>query len=111
VTVWLDAQLSPVLANWTRTTFKVRCFPIRDLGGTTMYDGTLFMRAKQEADILITKDVDLVDILRRLGPPPVIIWLRMGNTSNARLKEMFTRRWPDIMALADAGQPLIEIAE
>ena len=76
-----------------------------------MHDETLFLRAKREADILITKDVDITNILRRLGPPPKVIWLRMGNTSNARLKEVFMRRWPDVVAFAESDEPLVEIAE
>jgi len=109
VTIWLDAQLSPVLANWIRATFKVRCFPIRDLGDRSIHDDTLFMRAKREAEILITKDVDIVHLLRQHGPPPKVIWLRMGNTSNARMKELFTQRWADIQAFAEGEEPLVEI--
>jgi len=109
VTIWLDAQLSPVLANWIRATFKVRCFPVRDLGRTDMYDEVLFAKAKEEADMLITKDVDIVHLLKRFGPPPKVVWLRMGNTSNARMKELFTQRWADITAFAAGEEPLVEI--
>ncbi len=89
----------------------MRCFPTRDLDGTSMHDEALFMRAKREADILITKDVDIVHLLRRHGPPPKVIWLRMGNTSNARLKEWFTHRWRDVLAFAESSEPLVEVAE
>ncbi|MBX2974312.1 MAG: DUF5615 family PIN-like protein [Flavobacteriales bacterium] len=109
MTIWLDAQLSPVLANWIRATFKETCFPVRDLSDLRTADETLFMRARKEADILITKDVDMVHLLHRHGPPPKIVWLRMGNTSNARLKEVFTRRWNEIVALTSANEPLIEL--
>ncbi|QQR88184.1 MAG: DUF5615 family PIN-like protein [Flavobacteriales bacterium] len=111
MTIWLDAQLSPVLANWIRATFNETCFPIRDLGELNMADETLFLRAKKEADLLITKDVDLVHLLHRHGPPPKVVWLRMGNTSNARLKQVFTQRWSDIMALTGANEPLVELVD
>ena len=111
MTIWPDAQLSPVPANWLRATFGVRCFPVRDLGDIRMHDETLFLRAKQEADVIVTKDVDPVHVLRRFGPFLKIFWIRMGNTSNKRMKDVFSRRWPDIVALAEAGEPLIEIAE
>lgn len=87
-----------------RNAFKVNCFPLRDVAHLGVGDEALFMRAKQEADMLITKDVDLVHLLHRHGPPPKIIWLRMGNTSNARLKSVFERRWTDIMSLAGANE-------
>jgi predicted nuclease of predicted toxin-antitoxin system len=36
----------------------------------------------------MTKDSDFVDLVERLGPPPQIIWLTCGNTSNLRLREI-----------------------
>ncbi len=33
----------------------------------------------------LTKDADLAKMVERLGPPPRVIWLRCGNTSNAAL--------------------------
>jgi len=111
VTIWLDAQLSPVLANWIRSTFNVQCFPVRDIGPMDLYDETLFLKARGTADIIITKDVDLVHILKRLGPPPRIIWLRMGNTSNARLKAVFAARLPDALQMLDGGEALVEMAD
>lgn len=109
MTIWLDAQLSPVLANWIRATFNETCFPIRDRSDPNVADEILFLRAKKEADLLITKDVDMVQLLHRHGPPPKIVWLRMGNTSNTRLKDLFAQRWPDIMAMTSANEPLIEL--
>ena len=50
--VWLDAQLSPVLANWMRSTFQLTAFPMRDLGMLKGSDEHIFMRAKKEADIV-----------------------------------------------------------
>ncbi len=109
MTIWLDAQLSPVLANWIRNTFKVTCFPVRELAHAKAADEVLFMRARKEADLLITKDVDMVHLLHRHGPPPSVLWLRTGNTSNARLKEVLTARWEHIMAMINANEPLIEL--
>lgn len=105
MTIWLDAQLSPVLANWVRAKFNVRCFPIRDVCDKFMYDETLALRAKREADILISKDVENVHLLRQHVPPPKGIWLRMGNTSNSRMKELFAQRWAEIQAFAEGEEP------
>jgi hypothetical protein len=32
VIIWLDAQISPDLAGWIKTTFGVECLHVRDLG-------------------------------------------------------------------------------
>ncbi len=111
MTIWLDAQLSPVLANWIRATFQVQCFPIRDLCPLTMPDEALFLKARGMADVVITKDLDLVNILQRLGPPPRILWLRMGNATNARLKEVFGKRLASALRMIEEGEPLVELTD
>lgn len=107
--IWLDAQLSPVLANWIRSEFKVQCFPIRDVCPVNIPDEALFLKAKGSADLIITKDVDLVNILQHVGPPPSILWLRMGNTSNARLKAVFSKQMAEVLRMIEGGEPLVEL--
>ena len=57
----------------------------------------------------MTKDRDFVDLLHRHGPPPQVIWIRCGNTSNARLREILIATLKDAFDLLGAGEPLIEI--
>jgi predicted nuclease of predicted toxin-antitoxin system len=59
----------------------------------------------------MTKDADFVELVERLGTPPQIVWLRCGNTSNARLREILTSWWPHVQALLAAGERIVEIAE
>jgi len=109
VKVWLDAQLSPVLANWMRATFQVAAFPMRDLGMLECSDEQIFTRAKNEVDIVITKDKDFVALLERLGPPPQVIWITMGNTSNTRMKQVLQVRFPEAVEMFAKGESLVEI--
>jgi len=51
-----------------------------------------------------------VDLVARLGPPPQILWLTCGNTSNAFLREVLREAWPRIAELLAAGEPLVELA-
>jgi len=39
----------------------------------------------------------------------VTIWIRCGNTSNARLREILTATLRDALELLGGGEPLIEI--
>ena len=57
----------------------------------------------------MTKDVDFVTLQNEFGPPPQIIWITCGNTSNARLKEILTGTLADALKLLDAGESLLEI--
>ena len=57
---------------------------IRDLDLREAEDPDIFYKAREADAIVITKDRDFVELLGRLGPPPKIIWITCGNTSNAR---------------------------
>ena len=67
-------------------------------------DEQIFMRAKKEVDIVITKDKDFVALLERLGPPPQVIWITMGNTSNARMKHVLQVRFPEALEMFAKGE-------
>ncbi len=57
----------------------------------------------------MTKDADFVALLSRRGPPPAIVWVRCGNTSNANLREVLSKTWSEAVRLLEAGEPLVEI--
>jgi predicted nuclease of predicted toxin-antitoxin system len=111
VTLWLDAHLSPALASWFRRTCAVSCFAARELGLRDATDHDIYMAARKEQAIIVTKDVDFVRLLERHGPPPQILWLTCGNTSNARLVEILSGYWPTIAVLLGNGEPLVEIGD
>lgn len=108
--IWLDAQLSPKLANWMRATFDVRAFSLRDLEMREAKDERIFLRAKAEVDAILTKDEDFLRLVEKHGPPPSIIWVTAGNTSNQRMKELLTARLPAAMQLITNGSAVVEIA-
>ncbi|HEX8250069.1 MAG TPA: DUF5615 family PIN-like protein [Pyrinomonadaceae bacterium] len=72
-------------------------------------DDEIFLAAKKENAVVITKDRDSVDLLDRFGAPPKIIWLTCGNTSNARLKEILSAILSDALDILATGDNLIEI--
>lgn len=59
----------------------------------------------------MTKDVDFVRLLERHGPPPQVLWLTCGNTSNERLVRILSGYWPAISTLLSAGEPLVEVGD
>jgi uncharacterized protein (DUF433 family) len=67
-------------------------------------------RARGAGTVVLTKDRDFLDLLRRHAPPPQIVWLTCGNTSNAVLRQLFHLQWPAIMQLLADGEPLVEIS-
>lgn len=108
-TIWIDAQMSPAIAAWISTHFPVRAVAVRDLGLRDAADREIFSAAKRENVVVMTKDNDFVSLLDRFGPPPQILWIRCGNTSNARLKEVLESTLPKALELLHAGERLVEI--
>jgi predicted nuclease of predicted toxin-antitoxin system len=57
----------------------------------------------------MTKDNDFLELQRRLGAPPKIIWVTCGNTSNARLREILATSLQQAVELLESGEILVEI--
>lgn len=111
MTFWIDAQLSPALPLWLQATFSVNAYSLRDLGLRDADDFDIFKAAREADAVVITKDHDFVEIHRRLGAPPSIIWLTCGNTSNARLKQLMQHAFPDILKMLERGETFVEITD
>ena len=109
MTIWIDAQMSPAIAAWVSSNFAVNAVAIRDLGLRDAEDKEIFQAARRESAVVMTKDGDFVLLLDRLGPPPQVIWVTCGNTSNTRLKEILTKTLPKALELLKSGERLVEI--
>ncbi|MCA1718639.1 MAG: DUF5615 family PIN-like protein [Actinobacteria bacterium] len=108
---WIDAQLSPYLAKWISSEFGVEARPVRDLGLHDARDREIFLAAREAGAIVMTKDSDFVLLLEQLGPPPQVLWLTIGNTSNTHLKEVLSRSFASALELLLRGEALVEITE
>lgn len=109
--IWLDAHLSPALATWLVDELKQPATALRDLGLRHAKDAQIFEAARIAGAILMTKDADFCDMVERLGPPPAVIWLTCGNTSNLAMRGLLRATLPRAMALIDSGESLVEIAD
>jgi predicted nuclease of predicted toxin-antitoxin system len=109
MTIWIDAQLSPAIAKWITKNFSIQAIALRDLGLRDATDRQIFAAAQQDGAVVMTKDSDFVELVKRYGAPPQVIWLTCGNTSNARLTQILATTLPQAIALLDAGESLIEI--
>ncbi len=95
--LWLDAQLSPALASWISERFS------------NADDREIFAQARSAEAIVMTKDRDFLHLLFQQGPPPQVIWLRVGNSSNQALQAVLLRTLKEAVASLREGEPWVEI--
>ncbi|PQJ10902.1 hypothetical protein CJD36_013100 [Flavipsychrobacter stenotrophus] len=110
--IWIDAQLSPSLALWINQNFQsISAFALRDLGLRDAVDFEIFKQAKIQKATIMTKDVDFLQLLEHHGPPPQIIWVTVGNTSNAKMSEILSKHLQTAIDLLLKGESVVEIGD
>lgn len=109
--LWIDAQLSPAIAHWIKARHGIDARAVRDLGLRDAKDEEIFAAAREAGATIMSKDEDFAVLVERLGPPPHVLWITCGNTSNAALHVILETRLPTAVELIDRGEPLVEISD
>lgn len=108
--LWLYAQLSPLIAKWINDQYpNVSAIPLRDIGLLKASDRENFQQARISGAIIATKDRDFLSLLKEEGPPPQVIWLRVGNSNNIFLQQVLSSTLPKALELLREGEPWVEI--
>ena len=107
--IWVDAQLSPSLAPWIEATFGLSARSAKRLGLHEATDAQIFQAARAANAVVMTKDADFLRLLALHGPPPRVLWLTFGNTTNAHVRDVLTRTLPAALAYLESGEALVEI--
>ena len=84
---------------------------MREFGLHRAKDPPIFQAARGAEAVVMTKDNDFLVLLDRFGPPPQILWITCGNTSNTRLKEVLKASLPRTIDLLRQGERLVEISD
>ena len=108
--LWVDAQLPPALAPWIESTLGLPAQSVARLGLRDATDEAIFAAARAAGAVVLTKDADFARLLATHGPPPRVVWLTLGNTTNAHAHEVLASALPDALGLLAAGESLVEIA-
>lgn len=109
--IWVDAQIAPGIDSWLTGKHGVSARALRDLGLRHAKDRDIFLAARRADVTVMTKDLDFLRLLEELGPPPRVVWLTLGNTSNQRLREVLTKHWHRIQQALAGGEILVEITD
>jgi predicted nuclease of predicted toxin-antitoxin system len=104
----IDAQLPPALAGWIRLEGH-EAVHVGDVGLREADDSGIWAYALQTDTIIVTKDEDFAARSVRAAKAPVVVWLRVGNTTNPVLRLWFEPRLAGIVQLAKQQHRLIEV--
>lgn len=112
MTIWLDAHLDPKLAPWLSSTFDINAVTLREIGLRDAEDDELFAAARRFMKIAImTKDSDFPDLVRRLGIPPQIVWLRFGNMRTVKMRSLLSMTFAEVLRYLEDGHAIVEVNE
>lgn len=107
--IWIDANLPPSLAGLITEYYGLKAYSFLYLNFLREADLSVFNKARQKENvILMTKDHDFAHLIERLGPPPKVLWITIGNANNILLKEIIIKNLPQSISLLQT-ESLVEI--
>lgn len=84
--IWLDIHISPIIAKWLKEDTGLQVKSGYILGFHSLPDTEIYKRAKEHGNvILLSKDADFPELISRLGSPPKLINIKIGNCDNREL--------------------------
>ena len=104
----VDAQLPPTLAYWLREAGHEAAH-VEDVGLLHASDGAIWAHALHNDLVIVTKDEDFAARSTLATKAPVIVWLRVGNATNAALRAWFEPRLHGIVTFLQSGSRLVEV--
>ncbi|HIJ38432.1 MAG TPA: DUF5615 family PIN-like protein [Rhodospirillaceae bacterium] len=106
----VDAQLPPALAR-ALTALGHEAVHVADINLEDVADAIIWNEAQSRGAVIVTKDEDFIAGSRGRfkKPEPTVVWIRIGNVSRSALLNLFLPRLPEILALIEAGEIIIEV--
>jgi predicted nuclease of predicted toxin-antitoxin system len=105
----IDAQLPPALAQWLREAGH-SAQAVREIDLREGEDGAIWAYALKTGAVIITKDEDFAMLAQQEVGGPVVVWLRIGNTSNRVLRTWLMPQINQIVTWIELGNQLIEVS-
>jgi predicted nuclease of predicted toxin-antitoxin system len=72
-------------------------------------DADIWNHALKTGAVILTKDEDFATRAPQTGAGPVIVWLRVGNTSNRAMRQWLIPQLPQIITWIEQGARVLEI--
>jgi predicted nuclease of predicted toxin-antitoxin system len=105
----IDAQLSPGLCHILRGAGH-EAVHVQDLG-KDMSDLEIVAAAERMDCIIVSKDLDFFQFVQLGKMSCPLLWIRLGNTTNAALSKTLLPRLPLILDEFRQGEQVVELIE
>ena len=106
--ILFDENLSPRLVELLQDLF-LETVHVRDVGLASADDDAVWDFAASHAQIIVTKGADFNQRAFLVGPPPKIIWLRVGNASTDAIARLLRERHSDILIFEHSEAALLAL--
>jgi predicted nuclease of predicted toxin-antitoxin system len=108
--ILIDAQLSPSLALFINETIKrITATSVQKCGLRNASDKEIFTFARRNGLTILTKDDDFARLINEFGPPPFVILVTTGNTSNLEMRALLASKLSDVVLSLNESHPLVEL--
>ena len=104
----VDNQLPGALASWLRT-HGHSAEHVLDVNLAQAKDNPIWTYAQNAGAVIVSKDEDFADWVRRDRPDPAVLWLRLGNSTRRKLQAWLEVRWPAALRRLEEGERLVEV--
>ena len=104
----VDAQLPPALAAYLEASGH-QAEHVNRIGLGSASDLEVWRHAGAVRATLITKDIDFLALSQRNDDHPAVVWIRLGNCTNAALTAVVDALLPEIVSALTAGERLVEV--
>ena len=105
-------MLSPALARWmTDTCDGIAAFSLERLDLRHAKDGPIREAALGAEAVMLTKDSDYTEAVRRDPSQPSVLWVRVGNTSTPAMRHLLSVGLASALDAIRRGARVVELHE
>jgi len=103
VKLLFDQNLSPRLARSLAGVYPDSAH-VMDVGLSDADDRAIWMFAREHGFAIVSKDGDFRQLSFLAGPPPKVVWVRLGNCTTDDIAGVLRRRADDLRDFASAPE-------
>ena len=102
VTLLFNQNLAPSLSRRLADLYP-DSIHVKEIDLDAGEDHPIWDYAKVGGLVIVTKDKDYKDLSKRLGHPPKVVLIRLGNCSREAVASLLGARYADVIALLQDG--------